>query len=406
MGTNLRPGAGRPIFPVEAHPEKMDEVIERQGQYVRIILSRKCPNLAQGGKHNLYCDLCGGRGALLSYQRRARVFEERILDRYASTPDRLHTWWRPIIEVEKVMLHRHSSQGGNIFFTSSSFSGNEIVLTGVDPPKYWERVLVTYWYDRWESVSDERITSNGTSTITVTKTEISTENTSNPFLIYGDLTEITQVRNLNPLHPYTYTVKGFDRQNIYLDSAAPGYVNVAGDVISVSYWFCGAAKIATEMIDTQERAEKIGHDIKVGDVMSTIPSYYDIGEGDLVTFLASELRKEAVIIRGAGNYDEFPEFDVTRIADNFLLDETGARYTFGTDFVIQQYNNLVWLAGRPRPVQGKRYTVVFYYRPTYRVFMKGPSYNRAENKAFPMKVFLRSFEKVRNADFSRVDGGV
>jgi hypothetical protein len=114
------------------------------------------------------------------------------------------------------------------------------------------------------------------------------------------------------------------------------------------------------------------------------------------------LRKEAVIVRGDGSYDELPEFDVVRVADEFVEDEDGKQYRSGVDFVIRYYNNLTWL-GTNRPAQGKRYTMTFFFRPTYRIFQKEPSRNFSENKRFPSKCMLRLFEKAGTVDFTRVD---
>ncbi len=394
MATNTKPGAGVPVFTIEASPDKMDEVIARQGQWCRIILARKCPRQGITRHHDMHCPICGGKQELYEYQRRIRVPQEDVhLPERNDGAGHILPWWNPIAKVNKVWRHIHPVQGGSQFWEVDSFTNTEITLVADangEFPRYYEQVIVDYEYDRYESITAEEVVSDGTVIVGVsTGLEIETQTTSNPEGVKGDLTAVSRVRNVT--QSWTYAVSSFSRQEITLNTAQIGYLapNV-DDVIEVDYTYCPPATVAIEMYEDGERMEKMGHDIKVGDVVGTFPSFYDVGAGDIVTFLFAQSRKETIITRGASAWDYLPSFDVVRTVDYEIRDEDGATYTEGVNYQIQEFNRLQWISGGP--AQGKRYSVDYLERPTFRVLARGPTHNFAENKRFPQKLTLRRYQ--------------
>ena len=61
MGQSSHPRANSPVFKIEARPEEHEALIERQGQWARIISTKKCPCIT-AGKPVLSCTLCYGKG--------------------------------------------------------------------------------------------------------------------------------------------------------------------------------------------------------------------------------------------------------------------------------------------------------------------------------------------------------
>jgi hypothetical protein len=405
MAISTKPGAGVPIFDVSAHPDKMDDVIERQGQWCRILKAMKCPKLGLGRQHSMYCDICGGKAEIYEYQQRRRIPQE---DLHLSTRNdgvgHLLPWWNPIIAVSKVWRHIHTIQGGSQFWEVDSFTDTEITLkpdANGEFPRYYERVILDYEVNQYRPITAEQIMSDGTSTVMVQAgLEIATQTTSNPEGVHGDLTSVSRVHNVT--QSWTYVVNGFSRQAIYLNTTQIGYLAPAvDDVIEVDYIYCPPARVAIEMYEDMEKMEKMGHDMKVGDIIGTFPSYFDLGANDLVTFLFAQSRAEAVMTRGVAAWDELPAFDVVRTVDLEIRDEDGAFYTEGTHYEIRNYNDLYWISGGP--AQGKKYSVDYMERPTFRIFERGPVHNFAENKRFPQKCTLRRYHHSTKIDRMRVD---
>lgn len=404
MAVNTRPGANRPVFEVKASPTRMDEVIGRQGQYCRVLKAAPCPRLKRG-QHVPGCPLCKGTQELYEYQREKRVPDEEIyIPSQNDGAGHILPFWHPIMRVHRVWRHLHEVQGGSVVYPVAGFTDTEITLTAVGEefPKPYEKVVVDYTVDRYETVTSEQVVSDGAATVRVSGTQIDRQDTHDPEDVRGDIVEVTRVRNMTQL--WTYEVDGFNRQDIYLKTTQVGYLAPAvDDVIEVDYRYCPADIIAIEMFEDREQMEKWGHDMKIGDAMATIPSFFDIGQGDLVTLLFAQARREATLVRGAGSYDTLPVFDAVRVVDGEIRDEDGSFYAENTDFEIRNYRQLYWGLGGSVPAAGKKLTMNIMERPTFRIHISGPSHNFAENQRFPQKVSLKRYSVGEASERGRVD---
>jgi len=303
-----------------------------------------------------------------------------------------------------VWKHLHAVQGGSLVYPVASFTDTKVVISPVGGgyPKPYEQVLVDYVYDRYETVVAEVVTSDGTPVVVVQGTEIDRQDSHDPENVAGDLVEVTRVQNMTLTRVWTYAVKSFDRQAIYLNTNQPGYVAPhVGDRLEVDYRYCPPTKVAIEMYEDRETLEKMGHDLKIGDVMATLPSYFEIGQGDIVTLLFARSRREIVVTRGVGAWDELPAFDVVKAFDGVARGGAGEVYREGVNFRIQQFSQLYWLTGAP--VTGKKYTLSIIERPTFRVFQTGAVHNFAENQHFPQKCTIRRYERASEPEEVRVD---
>ena len=104
MGTNNHPSFYKPFITVEGRPKEHEAVIRRQGQSVRFLLAKKCPCIKHG-KVNLRCSLCNGKGYILDHQKEMEVIDEDSKNTCSSGPNKIQTYWTPIISVSKVQKY-------------------------------------------------------------------------------------------------------------------------------------------------------------------------------------------------------------------------------------------------------------------------------------------------------------
>jgi len=395
MGLSNHPTAGNSTFRIEGRPDEHDAVIERQGQFVRLIQSRFCP-CAERGRPDLHCDLCNGRGYIFDWQERYEVLEENSPHADQGDDTKLYPFWTPIKEVIRVQRRLHDIQGGNIIYTVASFTDDDITLVdnGKLAPRHFP-IKVTYKYYIPESVTDEDSTSDGTYVITTTGTEIDvTRNTSNPFHVYGDIFKITRVYNVT--QDETYTVSSFRKTKITLVSTggAPS-APLTDDVLEVDYEWIQPIQVGIRRIEPKYATVKWGVDLKVGDIEGTFPGGYHCQRGNIVSLLSTVLTESKVIKRGAGSTDELPFFDCDEIIGD-IIDVNGVVYT-SADFTLSTYNDLVWSS--TKPAEGIKYTVQIRYHPSYTLYKQDTSMLSAENKRWPQNWQLRLFDKVTPKEF-------
>ena len=386
MGSNSHPAYNNPTFRIFARPEEHEAMIRRQGQYIRLIQAKKCPCI-KNGKPSLYHARCGGKGYIYSFQETYRVLDE-------NSPhcggDTVRPFWTPIVEVEQVQVFRHPNCGSNALKEVLSFSDDQILLVddGDFPAKY-EHLRVTYSYSVAESVTNEDSTHDGTFYIQTTGTKIIDQEISNHFNIHGDISEVTRV--YNKTQDYTYTVLSFKKQTIVLDPESGGApVPGVNDVLEVDYKYIPPFHGAVGRVDTKNAMSKWGEDLKQGDIECTIPGGWHVKRGNIITLMATEIIESTIITRGDQLKDEIPQFDVIDILEK-IEDEDGVLYTKDVNFKLVEYNDLVWITGAP--AQGKKFTIVYKYRPSYIIYTKDNSQMNAENKRFPQNLFLRKFDK-------------
>lgn len=391
MAINSHPYYGQTVFKIEGRPLEHEALIQRQGQLSRLVQAKKCPCISQG-RAQLFCPLCKGKGYSLNFQREIEVIEENS----KHCGDKIYPFWNPITRVMRVARFLSAIQGGNKDFPILSYTDDEITIDtlGEDLKRY-EQLKVTYAYSSANKIVNENCIHNGTYTIKTIATEIDTSGiTSNPFFVHGDVISVSRVYNVTQV--ITYNVLSFARQSIYLDDeSGTKPAPLITDILEVDYEFVSPIKVVTSRIDYENALQKWGEDIKEGDVEATLPGSYYIGRGDIITFLTSFFKGQSVIIRGDGEYDEIPQFDVAQILED-IEDEDGVVYD-SSKFELREYNNLHWITAS-KPARGKRYSIIYTYRPSYIIYKRQVSMLNAEDKRFPHNVYLRLFDRLTIKD--------
>jgi hypothetical protein len=390
MGTNR--SAGQTTFKIQAFPNNFEGAVERQGQLVKLLNSKVCP-CVKNGKAPFDCDICSGKGYILSFQKEYEIIDENSPHNICGLEDEIYPHWIPIKKVVSVERILHSIQGGNTKYTISSFTDEKIVLaTGQDFPKRYETLRVNYSYELQNTVVAEASLADGTYVVKTTGTEVEIDGASNRYEVHGDIYSISRVYNVT--QDITYTVSKFGKRFIFLDSeggAKPAPLST--DILEVDYKWTPPFQAYCNWVDPKNSLQVWGPDVQTGDIECTPPGGFNIKKGSIFVLYTSLVDKSSAMKRGVDDHEVFPVFHVLDVTEN-ILDEDGAEYVSGTDFEVQEYNHLAWLSGGSSPAVGKKYTVCYRYHPAYRVYKGETERLAAENKRFPQKVLLRKFDKL------------
>lgn len=394
MGTNVNPGYLSGLF-VKGKPENLNKLLLRQGQLVRLIHARKCPCI-KSGHADLYCSICSGKGYITFFQKECSVFEEYSPHGSEGDKRKVYPFFNPISKVRKVQTRNIDVQGGTTDYTVSSFDDSSITLTDDgNLPERYERLYVSYAFKNSNSITNENSTHDGTYIIKTTATKWTDSHVPEVLGAYCDIYKVTRV--YNKTQDYSYTVSSFKKNYIYLDDEdgiAPAPIST--DVLEVDYEYIPLLYAALIGVETTNAIEKWGEDVKIGDVRIVLPGYYTIGRGSILTAMTTILQAQENIIRGAGDYDELPSFDVFEIIED-IIDEDGNSYD-STLFELQEFNNLVWKT-ETKPDEGKKYSVNYYYRPSYMVYRpQSKTVNLGKDARYPIVTFARFFNRVSTND--------
>lgn len=381
----------QPTFPLSADPAKQSAVLERHGQWVRVLQTRVCPCLSNG-KEELFCPVCEGLGFLYSFQRSFRIVEEPHT--LHEKVNRIMTDLNPIMNVEKVTRILHKIQGGNAEYRIDKFDEKYIEISGNNLPQKYEKILVTYEYDRWNNVYNEHPIIENYFTLRVQDCRIDTTLTQNPQEIYGDITKVQRVYNRTK--DWTYTVDSFFRQTILLNKTVPNMPKIeAGDIIEVDYSYCPAILITTQALQATSNVQQKWFNIMIGDVEASFPYQIQLKKGDLITFLFAERPADEIYSKNGVDIDVLNAFDVSKIIGD-IIDVNGKVYKDQIDFILSDYNKIKWIGKKPDV--GTKFSVVYTSRPTYVVFDKEPEAITSENKQFPKRVQLRLYQKTKKKE--------
>jgi hypothetical protein len=157
-------------------------------------------------------------------------------------------------------------------------------------------------------------------------------------------------------------------------------------------------------------------DFRMGDLVATVPKrykaqdankkviwpfnpMYDIGDYDKVTLLDSEYRAHDILVKdepiGKRSPDTLSNQNITRVLNLVRTDaNTGevVEYFPEVDFTLNG-NKVEWVT-QNSPAPGEKYSVLYYYNPTYIVYTQLPQPRDQDGQNFPKKVVLRFREDI------------
>lgn len=390
MGQNVSATQGQPLFNIQGRPAEQDAVVQRQGQFTRVLKSQMCPCM-ESGQPDIFCNICNGKGYLYSYQKKITVVDEES-PHGNPCENIVKPLFNPICDVNYVVAVSSQSQFAQGELTVSGFNDSEIYLDLEGKCLHKSQpIRVGYNYLHWDIVT-ETFKGNGEWVIKVPGTRFDDSSVVNLTSIPNFkqfFADIVRVDECN------YAVKSFYKQWIVFDDGILGSPPGPSDDITITYavsrpHICAMTGLNAMLLKEQGSAFLDG--MEIGDAMFVTPSYLDVGEGDRLTLLATLRRRSELKLRTTGkDFDELLEFDVDEIL-GFIIDEDGVRYTKGDDFELDEFNLVRWIGNKP--ADQKKYSIVYNYFPTYIVYKELPLYIGHENKLWPKTFTAKKYSRV------------
>jgi hypothetical protein len=396
MAENRHVGKGSPTFRVEGNPDTFINLVANHGVVSRVMRARKCP-CETNGSPDMYCTLCRGDGSVYDFQRKLLQTDED--SDVKGDRSFVHPFRVPIMEPVKVERMLAPEQGGIKKYNIVSYDAYSIKISGNPLPYHWNKMRVSYYFDRFNAVVGDRVNVDpNTRMLTTTKTLFDGQyQFGNALAAHGDITIVTKVYSESTGYEYT-NIDNFRKNQIILAASEPEPVV---DDILVDYYYASLVPVLPAPLITQEtKSEKWESLMSSGQVQIGLDPFYELSQGDIITLMAVELFREETITHSSSSIDKLMEFDISRVDDD-ILDQDGKKYRRGTDFVLQGFRDIVWIGNQPEA--GKNLSVRYSYRPTFIVFESNPEVNFLENKRYPTVVNTRLWGKTLQKDIERIE---
>jgi hypothetical protein len=268
-------------------------------------------------------------------------------------------------QITKVFYAKNITTGE--FYTVDEFIGNQVMISGNKLPTKFENTEVKYTYDKQIRETVYPVLQSDWQ-IKVAK---------------GSITEIHRIENITK--DEIYTVENFTHDTIAIDGLNKPE---ATDTIEVDYEYIPPLTGLITGVSPDLRMTAIG-EVRLGDATFTVDPLVKIGYYDRVTLLNQDEKESEILTRGKKDTLRYPE--IVEIVEIFSLgnDETELTYyTEGLDFSLSG-KEIVWLEGGNSPLDNRQYTVTYFFRPVYRVYVSLPLVRTPSNDAMPRRVMLR-----------------
>ena len=348
---------------------------------------------------------------LYSFQRKLLQVDEDTGERdwvreYTDPRDeiKIYPFRVPVLQPIRAERLLPPEQGGILEYDIPTFDDTSITIRKKKPtdelPLHWMKIRVSYYFDRFNKVENEIVdvdTENNILTTAATRYNDG-HRSSNVQNVHGDIAIVMKIYNTDTLHEYTsYT---FRKNKIYITLRVTDPPLEEGK-IAVSYYYCPPTKVLPADPAMRLEIDKFETELKSGSVRIAFEPWYEIGQGDMITFLTSIYFKNEIIVHN-NNIDKLMEFDVAKIDDE-IIDEDGERYRNGVDFILANFRDVRWVR---QPAPGKKISVRYGYYPTYIVFQDEPIVNTLENQIYPYIVQAKLWTKTLNRDIQRITSTV
>lgn len=337
---------------IRQNVELYEGALRRHGQHMRWYTASKCYCIDDMGRSDPACKKCLGRGDIYS-----PVTQVRKVDRGMSTGSTIITTKSIIKSINRVFNNRNED------LSYGSFSDDVIVLDEVLAKG--RMYHVDYYEDLTESYLDSA-TYEGRGLIRVPIVGVST--------LYGDfIGEIISISSVtNVTKSESINVISFWENLILTDS----YIDIT-DELEVDCIFVNPVKFLISGINQKERYE-LSHTLPEADAQLTVPGFYYMGSGDIITLLKARQRASVVGKSNGSSFHSLPFFHVRSIFN--IIDEIGTI----TDAVIVRNNEIKWGDRIP-----EKFSITLMYSPTFAILPDLPMMRYQEDKVFPRKVMLK-----------------
>jgi len=189
----------------------------------------------------------------------------------------------------------------------------------------------------------------------------------------GEIISITSVTNVTKSE--SVNVISFWEDLILTDS----FIDLT-DILNVVCVFVNPVVFLISGITQKERYER-SYVTSEADAQLTVPGFYYMGSGDIVTLLKARQRTSVVGRTDGSDFHKLPFFHVRNIFN--IIDEVGTI----TDAVIVRNNEIKWGSRIP-----EKFSITLTYNPTFAVLPDLPTMRYAEDKVLPRKVMLKQWD--------------
>jgi hypothetical protein len=363
-------GRANPAFQLTNNPQTFASMIQRHGLYVRILESRKCPCIKEDGHPDNSCTKCRGEGEIYQYQRELLETDElnyvTMQNRCKIEPYRIPLL-RPI-SVERMLPER---QGGIREYPVESFDGENIYIAAEHPPAPYYQMRLSYYFDRYDYIQGEELTQNAvvpeifkSEAVTLESQYIHAQHIE----VSGDIVSIERLYS----DTQEYTSFSYSKNMIIIEGNIASGERVYADM----YYASPARAIPSRMEYSDNEVQKTMR-LPMGELSLAVDPWWNVGRGDLFTFLMVEFIQDEVITH-SGISDRVSQFDVSNLPSQ-IQSETDT-FKNGTDYILFGYREIRWIGKKPSV--GDKYSVRYRYHPTYRVGDMEAEINNLDSKQF------------------------
>lgn len=359
MGVGL--GKNSPIV-LQLSRDNFEGMIDRHGQWVRILNHNKCNCVLDSGYPDPNCPVCNGDGIYYTFQRVRKLYMQNC----------------PVspCENDRGIAEIPDSVAGTV--TAVYVNGNK--LADADYSIYDNRFIVSTKIHKWDSVNvnTEKQTAliyRGVIQASDDHVLVFSNGIETDFnFIPVDIVSVKTIEDATTKD--RITVKRFERNLIFTEDAIE-----PGKEYSVELEYIEPLKV---VIHSQESNKVIRNFLEKNglDSAMSFSADLDVMRDDVVTLLYASKIEQTVIPKGRA----IPEWFVAEIIS---VRDKETEYRNGIDFRLSGRNRIEWL-GENQPQDGVNLSVKYKTHPSYRVAGSFQHEIRsAENQLLPRMVGLK-----------------
>jgi len=402
-------GRQTPLFQYISNPEKFISLINKYGILARVMQAIKCPCVQENGSPSMYCNICNGDGFYYRFQRKLLQIDEDTeerdwINRFDDNRTEMYIYpFRiPILEPVKVERLSEPELGGIVEYDIVEFDSTKIKIQRKNPtdrfPLHYEKMRVSYYFDRFEKVENELVEVDSQNNILTTKGTLYLKERysfSNIYNIHGDITIVNEIKHIDYNHVYTNFK--FNRNKIYVQ-IGNNEPPLEQDKISVSYYYAPPVKVVPADFSIQVDYEKFNTSLRTGNIRIALEPWFEIAQGDIITLL-TYFYYDTDVITHRSNIDTLSKFGVVKLDDE-IIDQNNNRYRLNIDYILYDFNKILWIGNQPQ--NGVKFSIRYSYNPSFIVFQDEPIFNNLTNKSFPVVVYARFWNQTLQRDLMKI----
>lgn len=314
---------------------KPDEVIERRGESALIYRYKPCPCPQIERIPDCKIIGCSG-GNIRTFQETALIDEEvswKVNGNY------VHTLYSPIDTVEKIEVY---VSGKPRTLEVLEVENDKIKVS--ETLEYWRKVNLRY---RVKMFSEIILTDK-----VILPVRYYIPPLDSKYAMVDVIEAYANKKNIMPL------ISGKDMKGIYFQE------NIYGD-ITLKISIMSAVKLGYHSWnDNKEKSEQGKFVFDSSELQVVAPTYVQLSEGDVVSFLVSAIQTSQYVPFKTGN-DDYLTYSPIKTVESIHVKENGkiVEKKKGIDYSVFRQDRIRWIT--PKPLSG--YSVTYEYHPTYRV---------------------------------------